>query len=35
MHAEKKMRTAIQENTAIFEQFQELTQKIKSRARQR
>lgn len=35
MHAEKKMRAAIQENTAIFEQFQELTQKIKSRARQR
>ncbi len=35
MHAEKKMRRAIQENTAIFEQFQELTQKIKSRARQR
>lgn len=34
MHAEKKMRTAIQENTEIFEQFQELTQKIKSRARQ-
>jgi len=35
MHAEKKMRKAIQENTVIFEQFQELTQKIKSRARQR
>ncbi|AGP29659.1 chromosomal replication initiator protein DnaA [Corynebacterium terpenotabidum] len=35
MHAEKKMRKSIQENTVIFEQFQELTQKIKSRARQR
>lgn len=35
MHAEKKMRGAIQESTELFEQFQELTQKIKSRARQR
>lgn len=34
MHAEKKMRRSIQENTMTFEQFQELTQKIKSRARQ-